>query len=147
MASQHPFPASVDGGKLLNEKEHKACLKLCVADDEITRNRAKALMALDEGCTQSKAGTLSGLTRGQVNYLVVLFRKKGMDLFPRDTDANTEKKKKPADSGKNKLAKKVKKKKSTKKEKKKTKGSAKKDNSKNVKKLKKKGKKKKGKKK
>jgi len=140
MASQHPFPAAVDGGKLLSEKERKACLKLSKADDEITRNRAKALLALDDGCTQAKAGALSGLTRGQVNYTVVLFRQKGMDLFSQDTTANAEQKKKPANSAKKSSAKKGKKKK-------KTKGSAKKDNSKKIKKSKKKGKKKKGKKK
>jgi hypothetical protein len=145
MASQHPFPAAVGGGKLLNEKERKACLKLCAADHEITRNRAKAVLALDDGCTQAKAGTLSGMTRGQVNYLVVLFRKKGMDLFTLDTTANTEEQKKEtADSAENKPAAKVKKKKS---KKKKTKDSAKKNNLKDAKKSKKKGKKKKGKKK
>lgn len=85
MASQHPFSATVDDGKLLNPSERKTCLKLCSTGDEIIRKRAKALLALDEGYSQARAGVLSDLTRGQVNYIVTLFRRKGMDLFPATT--------------------------------------------------------------
>lgn len=104
MASQHPFPKTVvDGGKFLSTKERKTCLKYCQVDDEITSKRAKALLALDEGYTQVKAGVVSGLTRGQVNYLVTLFRNKGMDLFSQETSvSDTPEKKKTKKSKKKK---------------------------------------------
>lgn len=119
MASQHPFPKTVvDGGKFLSTKERKTCLKYCQVDDEITSKRAKALLALDEGYTQVKAGVVSGLTRGQVNYLVTLFRNKGMDLFSQETSvSDTPEKKKTKKSKKKKLIAKKKKKKKNKEQK------------------------------
>jgi len=147
MASQHPFSATVDKGKLLSPLERNTCQKYCSADDEITKKRAKALIALDDGCTQAKAGELSGLTRGQVNYLVTLFRKKGMDLFGSDAImANQQKERASSDDEarkSNKKAKKNKGKKGKKKEKKKKKDKLKKDSKKNKKKGKKKKRKKK----
>ncbi len=151
MASQYPFSAAVDEGKLLSPLERKTCQEFCSADDEIPKKRAKALIALDDGCTQAKAGELSGLTRGQVNYLVTLFRKKGMDLFVSNAIvANQQKEKATSDDTERKPDKKTKKnkgKKDKKKQKKKKKDQPKKLDKKKTKKTKKKGKKKKGKKK
>lgn len=150
MASQHPFQTSVDKGRLLSPLDRKTCQKLCSTGDELTQKRAKALLALDDGCTQAKAGELSEMTRGQVNYLVTLFRKKGMNLFVIDTiTVDSEPDDAPPESVESKPEKKKKKskEKSSKKKKKKKKDSPKKQAKEDSKKTKKKGKKKKSKKK
>ncbi len=147
MASQHPYPPTGNTGKLLSTKEHKICLQYCAADDEVTRKRAKALLALDKGCTQVRSGELSGLTRGQINYLVTLFRKKGMALFTQEPPPDTSQPDSPVEkSSIGKAAEKDKKGKKKKKKKKEKKASTQKKSPKNATKEKKKRKKKKKKK-
>ena len=60
-----------------------------------------ALLAVNEGSTQGVAAKKSGLKVGQVRYLMTLFKKDGMNLFPENvlaTEKTTkpEKKKAPA---------------------------------------------------
>jgi len=47
-------------------------------------SRAQALLAIDEGATQSEAGQQAGLTIGQLRYWLGKFRKDGTAIFPQE---------------------------------------------------------------
>jgi hypothetical protein len=46
--------------------------------------RAQALLAIDEGATQTEAGQQAGLTKGQLRYWLGKFRKDGTAIFPHE---------------------------------------------------------------
>jgi hypothetical protein len=46
--------------------------------------RAQALLAIDEGETQTEAGRQAGLTQGQVRYWLARFRKHRIAIFPEE---------------------------------------------------------------
>jgi len=66
---------------LLSTKEHEVCRNLS-SQRTLEGKRAKALLALNDGDTQVIAAKKSGLSYGQVKYLLTIFRKKGLALFP-----------------------------------------------------------------
>jgi len=68
-------------GSLLKTEEYPACKKLSVLE-ELNGRRARALLALDEGHTQTQAAAESGLTLGQVRYWLAKFRIERMGIFP-----------------------------------------------------------------
>jgi len=132
--------------KYLNQTERNLCKEITALNITLVSRRAQALLLLDDGYTQAKSAELSSLTVGQLRYLLRLFKKKGIRLFPEEIFAKTEEKKIEETSASdpevfNKDVKK-KKKPSTKK-KKQGKKEGKKKNSQSKKKKKKKGKKKK----
>jgi hypothetical protein len=67
--------------KLLSPEERKACILLSKQEGLIAQ-RAHALLAIDTGKTQALAAETTGLTIGQVRYLLSTFRKKRLSLFP-----------------------------------------------------------------
>ena len=71
-------------GNLLTPSERKKC-KAVTKRNDIYAQRAKALLALDDGLLQREAGEKSDLTLGQVKYVVSAFRAKGLNLFPPET--------------------------------------------------------------
>lgn len=115
---------------LLSTKEQVVCENL-KSQMALPGKRARALLALNDGDTQVVAAKKSGLSYGQVKYLLTVFRKKRLDIFPEveGTEVKSVKKQKQE---KTKGTKKLKKKKKDKKEK------AKKDKKKKDKKSKKK---------
>jgi len=147
--------------KLLTAKEEDVCQQISALEESLASQRAKALLALNEGVTHAIASDRSGLTLGQISYLVTAFNKKHLDVFPDDVLNNVQSPEKAKGKGKAKQKekeeekKKAKKKKGkagkgkkAKKEKKKGKGKKdKKSKSKKSKKRKEDKKKKKGKKK
>lgn len=68
-------------GKLLNQTQREAFEHLAKGEAPFSQ-RAKALLALDEGATQSEAGQIAGLTSGQVKYWLGKFRNEGLAIFP-----------------------------------------------------------------
>lgn len=74
---------------LLSEREQQICKKMS-SQRTLEGKRTKALLALNDGDTQVIAAKKSGLTYGQVKYLLTVFRKKGMALFPAATIKNKE---------------------------------------------------------
>jgi len=66
---------------LLSTKEFEICTNLN-SQGTLEGKRAKALLALNDGDTQAMAAKKSGLSYGQVKYLLTVFRKKGLALFP-----------------------------------------------------------------
>ena len=113
---------------LLSQGEKLICESMS-SQATLEGKRAKALLALHDGDSQVIAAKKSGLTYGQVKYLLTVFRKKGISLFP---VAVTEKKETiPAKKEKSKKSKpKAKKKTSKKSDKKKDKKNKKKSKSK-----------------
>jgi hypothetical protein len=72
--------------KLLKKSEKKACEQIAAVASGLEGQRAAALLALNEGLTQTAAGAKAGLTLGQVRYMLSLFREKGMSLFAAVSD-------------------------------------------------------------
>jgi len=142
-------------GGLLKPKERKSCEQIVVGKAPWSQ-RARALLALDEGYSEAAAAEQSGLRSTQVKYWLGAFRRKRTGIFPEnllkgidfdspapDTEMPEEDAPAAKNSGKTKKSKKMKKAKG-----KKRKGSKKKKRKKSKgKKRKKKDKKKKRKKK
>lgn len=118
--------------KLLKPREVSVCKQLA-ASNKADSQRALALLAIHNGDTQAKASESSGLTIGQVKYIVTRFRQLGMQALNLEQDT-TETGPAVADSqAKPKKAKKKKEKDKTKKDKKKTKSKDKKEKKKDKK--------------
>ena len=65
---------------LLTDAQKEVCLELRKKSSK-NSPRAAALLALDQGATQSQAAEKSGLSLGQVRYCVRRFRSVGMAMF------------------------------------------------------------------
>ena len=65
---------------LLSTKEQAVCENL-KSQSALEGKRARALLALNDGDTQVIAAKKSGLSYGQVKYLLTAFRKKGLSVF------------------------------------------------------------------
>ena len=81
--------AKQNGEKLLTKKEIEICQKITNAADKLASKRARALLALNEGVTRAIAAEQSGLTLGQVRYLLTAFNEKHLAIFPEDTSKPT----------------------------------------------------------
>ena len=68
-------------GKLLTPQERQVCQQISTGEAPHSQ-RAQALLALDEGATQTQAGQQAGLTRNQVKYWLGKFLREGLDAFP-----------------------------------------------------------------
>lgn len=66
---------------LLSTKEQLICSKISTLKT-MEGKRAKALICLNDGDTQTATAEKSGLSYGQVKYLLSVFRKKGLSIFP-----------------------------------------------------------------
>ncbi len=116
---------------MLSKKEAEQLTLIAESDaDEMTIKKAKALLLIQEGATQKAAAESTGLTIGQLTYLLRLFREKKMQYFkdkavtdekPAEKTVKAETKKKEKTKKKSKEKKKSVKKKKTKKEDKKKK--------------------------
>jgi transposase-like protein len=80
MTNQNPLKDQKEGA-LLTPQERVVCQNI-TAGKSLDSQRAKALLALDEGATQAQAAQLTGLTRNQVKYWLGKFRRERLDAFP-----------------------------------------------------------------
>jgi hypothetical protein len=71
---------------LLSPEQERTCQELAAQQSGLASQRAAALLTMAGGATQLKACTSSGLTIGQIRYLLNVFRRKGMAIFPVDQD-------------------------------------------------------------
>jgi transposase-like protein len=70
--------------KQLLSSEERAVLSQIATKEPPHSRRAQALLAIDEGTTQTEAGRQAGLTHGQVRYWLIKFRESGMSAFPEE---------------------------------------------------------------
>ncbi|OEU74569.1 MAG: hypothetical protein BA874_06190 [Desulfuromonadales bacterium C00003068] len=77
-------------GALLSKEQVRTCQDLSSQEKGIVSQRAVALLNLNGGSTQTKAATVSGLTLGQVRYLLYTFRRKGMMIFSSGKEQTTQ---------------------------------------------------------
>ena len=68
----------------------RAVLERIAAGDTVHSQRARALLALDGGATQSVAAKESGLTISSVRYWRARFVDKGLSIFPEGLTAESE---------------------------------------------------------
>jgi hypothetical protein len=68
--------------KLLTMEERNVCQKVAASEDALASQRATALLAIDGGATRAQAAEQTGLTTGQIGYLLRAFRQKHLDIFP-----------------------------------------------------------------
>lgn len=68
-------------GNLLTSNE-QAQLGYLAKQDTLDGQRARALLAIDNGRTQKDAAAGANLSTGQVSYILKKFREQGMDAFP-----------------------------------------------------------------
>jgi CHAD domain-containing protein len=71
----------ISGSRLLNPQEQAVCQEIAARDD-LHGRRAQALLALDEGATQAKAGRRAGMSDRRVRYWLAAFRQERLDVFP-----------------------------------------------------------------
>jgi len=69
--------------KILSEEQQIVLQNIARLGKGLTNQRAKALLALDEGSTRAGAGEQSGLSLGQIKYLLATFRQTGLAMFAR----------------------------------------------------------------
>jgi hypothetical protein len=69
---------------LLSTKEQTVCKNLS-SQRTLDGKRAKALLAMNDGDVQTIAAKKSGLSYGQVKYLLTAFRKKRLSVFSEAT--------------------------------------------------------------
>jgi outer membrane biosynthesis protein TonB len=67
--------------KLLTIEEQDVCQKIA-ASGGLASQRAAALLAIDQGATRAQTSEQTGLTLGQIGYLLHVFGQKHLDLFP-----------------------------------------------------------------
>jgi hypothetical protein len=75
--------------RLFNSEE-RAIFSEVAATDPPYSLRAQALLAIDEGSTQSEASRQAGLTIGQLRYWLRKFRRDGTSIFPEELLIQTE---------------------------------------------------------
>lgn len=76
------------GNQLLTESERNALMQIS-GDGDVQAKRAAALLALDEGKSQSETAVMTGLTSGQVKYIRSKFGKVGLEAFPNLQNVNS----------------------------------------------------------
>lgn len=84
MTSKNTVQASSENGHGLFDAEEQALLGQITAREAPYSQRARALLALIAGATQTEAGRQAGLTPGQVRYWLAKFRRDGMEIFPEE---------------------------------------------------------------
>ena len=84
MTTETKDPANPEKETSLLSSEERAILSEITAQEPPFSQRAQALLALDEGATQSAAGHQSGLSIGQVRYWLGKFRKSRLSVFPEE---------------------------------------------------------------
>jgi len=107
--------------KLLTVEERDACRKIAAPGEGLASQRATALLAIDQGATRAQASEQTGLTLGQIGYLLRTFRQRHLAMFPGaepEEDKGKKEAKKPRKDKKAKAKKKAKKPKKGKKAKK-----------------------------
>lgn len=80
MSGEATPPKSKPG--ILSKEDLATCQTLVKLDIKLVSLRAQALLIVHEGQTQAIAAEQTGLTIGQIRYLMTLFRKRGISFFP-----------------------------------------------------------------
>lgn len=88
MEEKHPTIQDANDS-LLSSEERVACQAIAAKQSGLASQRAAGLMALAGGTTQLEAARLSDLTIGQIRYLLTIFRRKGMAIFPVENESTS----------------------------------------------------------
>ena len=70
------------GSSLLSVTQRAECDRIAQDENELHSRRANTLLIIDSGLTHREASTKTGLTLGQVRYIIKRFRKLGLAIFP-----------------------------------------------------------------
>ena len=74
--------AKVEKTRLITKKEQKYCKQVAAQDKGLASQRAKVLLAINDGASRAMASETSGLTPGQIQYLLKVFKIKRLAIFP-----------------------------------------------------------------
>lgn len=66
----------------ITKKEQKFCRSVAAQDKGLASQRAKALLAINDGDSRAIVSESSGLTLGQIKYLQTAFKSKRLAIFP-----------------------------------------------------------------
>jgi len=66
----------------LNRHEQESCEKIALSAEGLASQRATALLVLASGASKAEAARKSGLTTGQLRYLLTAFADKRLNIFP-----------------------------------------------------------------
>lgn len=69
---------------MLLNREERMVIEQIATGKSPWNQRARALLAMDEGATDADAGAGSGLRPTQVNYWLRKFQQDGLNIFPKD---------------------------------------------------------------
>jgi hypothetical protein len=69
---------------LLSAQEQAVCQKIAAQHPDVAGQRAATLLAINGGATQTEAAAQTGLTAGQIRYLLTAFRQKRLAIFPNE---------------------------------------------------------------
>ena len=82
MTIQQANEESASESSLLTPQEQAICKQIAARRQTPHSQRALALLALNERCTQAQAAEQAGQSKGQVKYWVAKFRKQRLSIFP-----------------------------------------------------------------
>lgn len=78
-----PVSPTARNTNILTPKEVSICKTVADLDIKLLSLRAQALLFIHEGYTQADTAAETGLSIGQVRYLMIIFKKKGINIFPK----------------------------------------------------------------
>lgn len=93
-----PVSTTARNTNILTAKEVSICKTVADLDIKLLSLRAKALLLMHSGYTQADTATETGLSIGQVRYLMIIFKKKGINIFPKSLLDAVKTEKKPQTS-------------------------------------------------
>lgn len=78
-----PISSTARNKNILTPKEVSICKTVAELDIRLLSLRAQALLLMHSGYTQADTAAKTGLSIGQVRYLMIIFKKKGINIFPK----------------------------------------------------------------
>ncbi len=78
-----PVSPTARNSNILTSKEMSICKTIADLDIKLLSLRAQALLLIHSGYTQADTATETGMSIGQVRYLMIIFKKKGINIFPK----------------------------------------------------------------
>jgi transposase len=75
---------SVEQESFINQTDRAVIEQIAAANEDLNGRRAAAMVAIADGRSQAEAAQETGLTEGQVSYIVRKYREQGLNAFPND---------------------------------------------------------------
>ncbi len=78
-----PVSPTARNTNILTPREVSICKAIADLDIKLLSLRAQALLLMNGGYTQADTASETGMSIGQVRYLMIIFNKKGISIFPK----------------------------------------------------------------